>query len=352
MAELIDKVVDIIGDYHQDVDSGFVMNHDHVLEWVSQFDETDQEFILTELLHLLNQDIYVSKGKAKEILYNFIIKITTHFEYLNVESFLRDTVFLRLQPKGKSQDVLLNLLDEVLQERFGTSLGICGTFSKRNFIYLDDILATGKTFRLNMITFFEQNDYLQNLKEKKIRFLAYFFCVHSWGLNNVRYSLNKDLKDNFFMDEKLFLVKGKYIIENNIKANKQKLNLVYPQIQNDLFDEYLGTLNLDNTDKSRAYRNPGQPDVEVFFTSSQNRNRLEAIFTQKGIDIINQIRDDSLKINHRPLGKTYPHYKTFGTGTMYFTWRNISNTCPIVFWWDNPAHNWKGLFPLYKRGIK
>ena len=41
------------------------------------------------LLHLLRQDIYVSKNKAKEILLDFIQKASLHFGYDNIEVFLK-----------------------------------------------------------------------------------------------------------------------------------------------------------------------------------------------------------------------------------------------------------------------
>lgn len=352
MEDLINKIVAIVGDYYNDIDSDFRMNNDHVLAWISQFDEGDQEFILTEFLHLLKQDIYVSKSKAKQILLDFVNKCSAHFGYNNIEIFLRDTVFLNLQPKGKSQDLLLALLDEVLQENYKVSLSISATISQKQIIYLDDVLATGKTFRVNMKSYFTENDNLAKLKEKKIKFLAYFLCVHSWGLNNVRYSLKKDMNDDLFMNKASFKVAGKFIIENNITEIGQKLNLLYPRDNNDKLDEYLESLNFIKNDKSRAYRKLGQPKDEVFFSSPDNRDRFETILILKGIEIINLIKDLGKRNNHRPLGMSSPTYKTFGTGTMFFTWTNISNACPIVLWWDNPAHNWTGLFPLYKRGIK
>jgi len=108
MDEIIDGIIEIIGDYHHDNNQGFAMNKEHIQSWANQFDEADQEFILTEFLHLLKQDIYISRNKAKEILLDFIKKVVSHFEYTNVEVFLRDTVFLRSQSEGKSQDVLLD----------------------------------------------------------------------------------------------------------------------------------------------------------------------------------------------------------------------------------------------------
>jgi hypothetical protein len=68
---------------------------------------------------------------------------------------------------------------------------------------------------------------------------------------------------------------------------------------------------------------------------------------KKGIEIINSINNISAE-GLRPLGMTNPSYKTLGTGTHFFTWRNISNTCPLVFWWE--TNGWHPLFPVKNRG--
>jgi hypothetical protein len=54
--------------------------------------------------------------------------------------------------------------------------------------------------------------------------------------------------------------------------------------------------------------------------------------------------------NIRPLGLINPTYRTFGLGTHFFTWRNIPNNSPLVFWWEVPGHNWIPLFPVMNRG--
>ena len=54
--------------------------------------------------------------------------------------------------------------------------------------------------------------------------------------------------------------------------------------------------------------------------------------------------------NLRPLGLINPQYKIFGLGTHYFTWRNIPNNAPLVYWWEVPGHKWKPLFPVANRG--
>lgn len=70
---------------------------------------------------------------------------------------------------------------------------------------------------------------------------------------------------------------------------------------------------------------------EEFFTSAENRVKLENIFLSKGIEILK--RANVHKYNIRPLGFALPASKTFGFGALFFTWRNIPNNTPLVFWY-------------------
>jgi len=350
--QLAEQIADLTSDYHCDVNNSFQMTPEHILEWVYQFEEEDRQFILSELVYLLNQGIYISKEKAIKLLESLIEKLSSFLKYSSTEQFLNETSFLDIQPTGKSQSILLGLLNKILITKYGKTLDKCGSLGIKNYIYVDDILGTGRTFINNVSEWLKSEEQLENLKSGKIQFLAYFFCIHTWGRNSVRYSLKMKLNEDFFLNPKKFMISSNYVIENNIKDYNQKLNLIYPQ-QNDNvnFEIYLGNL-IDNArnHKDKAFRPLSQPSQETFFSSKENRKRLETIFLEKGMEIINRIQDEQKRKNHRPLGKTYPSYQTFGTGTMFFTWSNISNTCPIVLWWNNPAHNWEGLFPLNKRG--
>lgn len=98
-----------------------------------------------------------------------------------------------------------------------------------------------------------------------------------------------------------------------------------------------------------AYRKDENPAKENFFTSPENRIIYENILLQKGISIIEMIKSP-VKPNLRPLGLINPNYKTYGLGTHFFTWRNIPNNSPLVFWWQVEGHNWQPLFPVSNRG--
>ena len=143
MEELIEKIVEIIGDYREE-DINFLyqqrIDNNHVKRWIQQFDEDDREFILTELLHLLPQS-YLTKETTLRILGKEFETLRKDFGYDSVENFLDETRFLDCQEAGKSQKVFLALIDDTLQDQYDYSLEDCGQGEIKNWIYLDDVLA-------------------------------------------------------------------------------------------------------------------------------------------------------------------------------------------------------------------
>jgi hypothetical protein len=343
------QIAEITSDYHKD--DNFVMDSQHIINWVVQFDENDREFILSELLHILKKGVYVSKDNAKKILFEFIKFLYKHLKYTDINQFLGESVFISTQKPHKSQSILLTILDEILKENSNYIVKTSGSILKKNYIYIDDILGTGQTYKREVKKYIEDNNLINDLVKDKIQFISFFFCIHTWALNNTKYSLKIEFKgEDLFLNPKKFQVISHYNINNNSKDYNSSYNLIYPEKSKPEYDAYLSSLENAQYNLDRAYRDLNKPNQELFFSSKNNRVRLEQIFLDKGIQIINSINDEDSRKKHRPLGRTYPSYKTFGTGTLFFTWSNISNTCPIVFWWDNPAHNWKGLFPLKNRG--
>lgn len=171
-------------------------------------------------------------------------------------------------------------------------------------------------------------------------------------MKNVSFALDQNIGFNLSNRLKFYRVSS---IDNyphiNFYNPNPKFNHVYPK-ENDIGKEFLNFIEnafdrgYGMTNEKLAFRNPDYPKVEEFYSSPENRDRYENILLQKGIEIINSI--ENLKVQSiRPLGMTPPSYKTLGTGSHFFTWRNISNTCPLVFWWGN---NWYPLFPVKNRG--
>lgn len=347
MENLAGDIAFILQDYHNY--NGFNFDSTHVLKWVEQFAEHDQVFILEEFLHLLKQGIYVSEENAKQILISSIENLSTRFKFKNVDEFLHNVDFLRLQNRGKSQDILLNLLNTELLSKYSVDIKDCGKKSKKYAIYIDDIIATGGTiFRdslkwLKLVNHDKETN-LEKVMNGDIVFIANVLCKHDWA--NPGWRLKLELKRE--VHNKIQFVSF-YKIENHPSMVGQRFNFAYP-LKNQP-KEVLDYFNaLSATSKSEnAFRKDNMPRNETFFSSKENRMRFENVILKKGIEILS--KNASLKLNHRPLGAVTPSYKTLGTGTIFFTWRNISNTTPIVFWWA-PANNiWYPLFPLINRGL-
>jgi hypothetical protein len=346
MEEIAYRIASIIGDYENNE-----MTVEHVLRWVEQFEKTDREFILKELEGIFLK-CYLSKEQCLKFLKEYIEYLSSYFKYDRVAEFLNDTQFLDLQKEEKSQHELLALMDRILQSEYGITVKNCGK-NPKYYLYLDDVLATGNKVFTELSVWLKTVCQLNNLKnnyeyikERKLNVLVCFFCLHTWGRLNAEFRLMKELDDTVRDYVKFF---RNFEVQNQIKAHNPRLNLMIP-IEEGQPSEVINYLNsLEATaNADRAYRKANQPVKEEFFSSPENRVRLENIFLKKGVELLQHVKNLSVK-QIRPLGYTIKSHKTFGLGTLFFTYRNIPNNCPIVFWWGN---NWYPLFKLKNRGKK
>ncbi|WP_106915232.1 phosphoribosyltransferase-like protein [Chryseobacterium aurantiacum] len=348
MKELADSIYEVVKDYR---------NHDNVyitpekiLQWGEQFG-TDSKLILTELNNILPQ-VYISREKAKEYVKSNLGKYYKMFNYSSIIQFLMDTEFMDVQQPHKSQPAILKLIDEVLNEHYSLSYLDYLTFPKKHFIYFDDILASGSTIGKHLIEFLEKKDTknknnTDKILENEITLSVCVFCTHRWGLSFQEFRINKTCNEKL---SKKINWSWNYEIQNHGKFSDQKLNIAIPvKGNNPKINSYLQSLTATKYE-DYAYRNINTPLIETFFTSSSNRILFENIITEKGIDIINMIQG-AISPNIRPLGLINPQYKIFGLGTHFFTWRNIPNNAPLVYWWQVEGHNWTPLFPVANRGL-
>lgn len=350
-AENCANICDKITDYHNGKPK---FDTNHVIKWVSQFDNSDQKFILEELLHLLNNsNIYISEAKARKILLRLMEKLAEHFEFKKTTDFLKNVEFLNMQKKYKSQTTLLQILDEELITKYGIGIADCGTKSKKYAVYIDDILATGGTVYNDCKKWLEiknddGNNNVKKLVNKEKLFIVSLFCKHTWGAFNVKWRVKYEFNSDVVMDRIKF--QANYIVENHPTELNQKYNNVYPILENqpDLVLKYFKNLKAEKKGEY-AFRNSKKPQKESFFSNATNRIRFENILLNKGIELLE--KRNFVEDNQRPLGMTNPTKKILGTGTLFFTWRNISNTTPIVFWWKVPGDSWYPLFDLDNRGI-
>lgn len=349
MTELASNIHEIIKDYRNH--DGINLTPEYIIDWANQFGD-DAKIVLTELNKIL-PETYVSRNKAKQYLLGHIKAYLKLYSYTNVTTFLIDTHFIDCQLAHKSQPAILNLLEEVLEENFQESYKKYLEYPKKNYIYFDDVLASGSTIGRHCVDFLTKKDekevtFAQKLENNEINFSISVFCVHIWGYEFQKFRISKtptlsekiSKKINWFWN---------YEVQNHAKFNNQSLNIARPiKLANTKINSYLEGLEATKHE-DYAFRKANTPLKEVFFSSPENRIKFENIITEKGIDIINMIQGE-LKPNIRPLGLINPNYKIFGLGTHFFTWRNIPNNSPLVYWWEVNSHNWKPLFPVANRG--
>ncbi|WKL43737.1 hypothetical protein [Flavobacterium sp. ZE23DGlu08] len=350
MQETVVKIFEILQDYHCDnPETKHKMSVEHIINWANQFGD-DAEFILSELLHFLPQ-IYISKSKAIELLEKRLVDFQAFYKYQTMQEFIMNTHFIDVQKAEKSQKEILPVVKEILDKHFGINYDLLIDQPKKHYIYFDDVLATGGTVYKDLSNWLSESNNLKKVLNKEKTIALSLFCYHKLGFDNIEWRLMKAFDDKI----KNFLLVGfDYKIENQLKpkwvAEKQALNCIYPiEKQPKEILEYLASLEGENTSIA-AFRPVNLPTKEIFFSSPANRIRFENIILEKGLELIQKIKKADPDPRKRPLGDTVKSHRTLGTGTLFFTWRNISNTCPIVFWWDVPGHEWIPLFCLKNRG--
>lgn len=345
---LVEQVYNKIKDFRKD--EGVQITRENIREWAEQF-EDDAEFMLTETDNVLDKT-YLTKEEAVELFRKYIRDHLQRYKYNDIVSYLQDVCYLRLQPEGKSQNVIVDMVEEIIRSDYGLNVEDYKDYPKKLYVYFDDVLITGGTLGNDLADWINEGNRKIELNNHTIGLEVNLIVEHRFGHNMMLYRLEnitcKGLKtDNIH-------IWRYYEVENHLKLpyvyGGQKLNAVAIPVKETLPTEaiqYWENLSA-NRHSEYAFRPEGRPAKEVYFTSAENRIRYEKVLVEKGLFIISQIQGE-VKTNIRPLGFIYPSYKTLGVGTLFFTWRNVPNNSPLVFWWDVPGHNWKPLFPA-KRG--
>lgn len=330
----IKSIAEIVADYQ----GGDIMTPERILQWVEQFDEQDHEVILTEMEYIL-KETYVSKNNAKEYLNSLFYngQIVKDFEknYSKVK-------FLNNQKRGQSQKELLELLDEVLLEQLGIHTEDCGTAHSEitTYIYIDDCFFTGNRLHRDIESWIED-------AKPGTELYTIFFGLHEKDLE-YKTGLVKTL-----VQGKQISLKVRYFkIFKMAPFAKGKYESCWPTyIEGDPdIDSFLETLqglrDGRNYRPFNLFRDSNKPYTESFFSSKEARNQVEQAFLKKGIEIFNLPENPNLSM--MPMG--YNPNLTLGFGSMFVTYRNVPNNCPLVLWWGDPdkrspLNKWFPLFP-------
>jgi hypothetical protein len=354
----INNIYKIIKDYRSEDNNGIGMvDRDRIEKWITQFKIDDRQFILDETLHLL-KNRYLPKSNIEKNLLGAIKTMAKSYDNsTDLKKFLSNAVFLDQQPPGKSQGIILDLIKNSIKKNFqidiaSSNLDKINEHSSSDFIYFDDVLCTGNTFYQDISEFLQKldkngNQYFRELIDNKIHLHCCFIFLHLLNKDKKMTQLKIQVSDELY-DHDNFHYYAKKSIDNYSNGN---MEMLIPQglNQSELVISYKDKINnqVDEYIKGRYYRaeeyyrKPDSPQSETFFTNRSSRDRYTNIILEKGIEILNN--SSSSKPNIRPLGYSLPSLRDFGYGTFCFTWRNVPNNTPLVFWYTN--ENFTPLFP-------
>ena len=256
---------------------------------------------------------YIKKSKIKD----FFEKIWDTKEIMgeNPIMSLSQIQFLDIQIKGHSQKRLVNLLEEYYIKTKGVTINrYDNTNSNINkYIYLDDCMYTGFTL-IKDISNWIDNMNLNSNTQLDIIFLG-------------EYNGNFDYVNGFLIkkcNEKGITVKIYSMYEYNN-------NFHYVPPYDVLWPQYMEEQKKITGKGGLGFRNTYLGEESDLFTSSYNRVVLEKALLKKGAYICSlpQNRNERMK----PMG--YSHGISLGFGAFFATCFNISNNCPLAFWWGD-----------------
>lgn len=330
MIQEIKALQQIIKNYRKD--EGFGISEQRITNWINQFPEEDREFILTELIHVFKK-MYFSKKRTKSFLKGIIEDLKKRFGYSTHKEVLDNSNFLDLQAKGKSQKKLLELFQEVLKDEFNYNPDNLGCKTQKHNIYIDDVLCTGNTFFNNLkdwVTEKEKNR-LAKLRSNEIDLTVFYMFIAKKYYYKKRGQFYYQVSEDF---RNLITVMSIYWFEEEVlkplDENLPNMIIEYKEKVEENANAHAENRGFESY-KPDFCRNVVNP--EEFYSSIDNRKRLELIFLKKGIEILNN--SNVSKTNVRPLGYSLPSYKDFGFGVLIFTWRNVANNTPLVFWYKS-----------------
>lgn len=314
---------------------------DHVNRWISQFDNHEQLTILAEMDYILSK-YYISKSKAE----SFINEILTSQEIFGdiPATMIPYVQFLDIQRKGSSQKELLQLVNKITMSKYGISINQ-SSLKPRAYVYLDDCLFSGST------VYYDIEKWLDNLIPNTTLYLIFLGCYTS----GKKYYINNKLiplvnKRNISVMVKQFLT-----FTNNPKE-QEKYEGLWPceVIDDELVDNFVNIIRERTKEKSfdpRLFRPHTIPKQETLFSTPEARNIVESAFLRKGAYILSFPKE--LKLTMRPMG--YERLESLGFGSVFITYRNIANNCPLVLWWGDTnlpsSHSISKWYPLFPRKV-
>lgn len=321
---LEERIADKIKHYQKHLDL-WEFDDKHVDTWIKQFPKEEREIILTETDNLLSRN-YFKKSKIKKFFEE--IWATQEIMGTNPMMFINQVQFLDIQTKGRSQKRLVKLLEDYYFKTKGALINKSNHANIKKYIYLDDCMYTGLTLIKDISNWIESKS--PNFDTQLDIILL---GVYNGNLNYVTEQLEKKCAGRRIS----VTLHWMYEYNNDFKYQMPPYDVLWPQYMDD--DEYVNAYvkgmeeqKVSTGKGGIGFRNAyiGVEESELF-TSTQNRVIFEKALLKKGAYICSLPQKANKRM--KPMG--YSHGISLGFGAFFATCYNISNNCPLAFWWGD-----------------
>ncbi len=314
-SDLLASIADTVKDYRAEEIAEPTPGH--VDRWIRQFDGDVQVPMLRELDYVFRYN-YISKSRMQQLLGNIASSASC-------DSW-RARHILSVQRQGGSQATLREMFGVALKERCGSSIHYQGS-SDGPFVYLDDVIFTGNRVIQDLSAWISR-DAPQGAQ-------LYVFVIAAYQSGKYWIEANNSLKS-------LKSRKQIRVVIRHFESFEFESRLTYRN-QSDVLWPVAGVYD----DESFSPRTP-QSRVSNVFSSEQGRQLLEREFLNAGIRIRGFAQNPSPQL--KPLG--FSRFEP-GFGSLFVTFRNCPNNCPLALWYGDPSSypdshplgRWYPLFP-------
>lgn len=330
MRDILNKIFNFLKDYenfesymlNDDQSINDVSLHRHIEQWITQFELSEQKFIASMVLKLL-ENRYITKNEELEF-------INELFENQTLNNRNTMPFPLEIQKNGKSQKHLVKCYEEKI------SLHPEINYSQDSVIYLDDFIFSGGRIYQDLSNWIP-------LQKKSYKIYVAVIGYHS-GIWKTKQELQKKICENNqrnnLNSSLIFLDSCE--LENKL-SKRNESDVLWPMESFFKIEE-----NKKYEVHNYTYRNGFIETPYSLFKDNTERVKFENICLKYGFKIIEKCQ--APHSTTKPLGNC--RFDGYGFGGLVFNYRNCPNNTPLIFWWgsgdiDKPHLNnqWHPLMP-------
>lgn len=335
-AQLLESIANTISEYR----AGQIIRPTaaHVERWADQFAEEKRFLMLQELDHVLKTTYF---GYDRFTGFISGLMKTPKLAGNDPKEFWRRANLLRLQGRGHSQAVMLEMFDECLECAYGLKAWECGTQpwerGQRNdpFIYLDDAIYTGGQLKADL------GPWIRNEAPPDAHIHVIVIATHTSAEYHLKSKWLPQINREARKAVRMNIWRLVALQNTNSPMGRPEAEVYWPHAipQDPVVQDYLNRLS-----NPLVPRGPGR--ANRVFSGEAGRQVLESELLVAGVNMLRHVGNP--KVNQRPLG-----YSFFGAGfgATIVTFRNCPNNAPLALWWGDP-HNQGGplgWYPLLPR---